>query len=134
MKREPNHFYSQGRSGQPPADGFLAGQAEPGDLLDMGGIVAEALRTSAVRPARAGYGVLWRFPPMARTMRQADAAEISMCCRAGAKLSRRCCSARSADQSGSKRIGMKRSGGRNRPAMMRPIGAQVAGALQFEAL
>ena len=38
MKREPNHFYSQGRSGQPPADGF-AGQAEPGDLLDMGGIV-----------------------------------------------------------------------------------------------
>jgi hypothetical protein len=36
--KEPQQFYSQGRSGQPPADGFLAGQAEPGDLLDMGGI------------------------------------------------------------------------------------------------
>ena len=38
MKYEPNQFYSQGRSGQAPADGFLAGQAEPGDLLDMAGI------------------------------------------------------------------------------------------------
>jgi hypothetical protein len=38
MNKEPQQFYSQGRSGQPPADGFLAGQAEPGDMLDMGGI------------------------------------------------------------------------------------------------
>jgi hypothetical protein len=35
--REPQQFYSQGRAGQPPADGFLAGQAENGDLLDMAG-------------------------------------------------------------------------------------------------
>jgi hypothetical protein len=38
MNREPQQWISQGRSGQPPADGLLAGQAEPGDYLDMAGI------------------------------------------------------------------------------------------------
>jgi hypothetical protein len=34
MRREPKQFVAQGKHG-PPADGYLAGQAEPGDCLDM---------------------------------------------------------------------------------------------------
>ena len=46
---------------------------------------------------------------MARTMRQADAAEISMCCRAGASSAGDAVAPARQIKSGSKRIGMKRS-------------------------
>lgn len=49
MRREPQQWVSQGRSGQPPSDGFLAGQAEHGDYLDMAGIAGGSFVNSGTK-------------------------------------------------------------------------------------